>query len=261
MIKSLENQIALVTGGGTGIGRGICIDLARNGARVIVTGRRADKLEETRQIIEEQGGYAECYKMDVSNANDINSVIQEVYNKFKNLHILICNAGNLTSPAFAVDMVDEDWDTVLKTHLYGTFYCIKSAGKIMKEKKYGRIVIMSSVAEKNGFTGSVNYAASKAALQGITQTLAKEMGPFGITVNCIQPGIIRTPMAEGFLEAMEDTFIEETPVKRIGKPEDIANAVSFFCMPQSEFITGIIMRVDGGYMLQTSMDKFVYGLC
>lgn len=261
MENNLVNQVALVTGGGTGIGRGICIDLAKKGAKVIVTGRRMSMLQETQSIIRKSGGYAECLELDVSNKENVNQVVDKIYDKYGRIDILVSNAGNLSAPAFIYNMKDEDWDSVLKTHLYGTFYCAKAVSKKMKQNKYGRIVLISSVAAIHGFNGAINYAASKAALEGMTMTLAKELGVDGITVNCIQPGIIHTPMADGFVSAKGETFIKDTPVKRIGEPKDVACAVSFYCSPDAGFITGTILKVDGGYMLQSSMDQLVNSAC
>lgn len=261
MEKSFQNQIAIVTGGGTGIGQGICIDLANKGAKVIITGRRKSMLEETKSIIENSGGYAECIELDVTNTENINEVVEQVYTKYGKIDIFVNNAGNLSEPSFVYNMKDEAWDTVLKTHLYGAFYCVKAVSKKMKEKKYGRIIMVSSVAAINGFNGAINYASAKGGMEAMTLSLAKELGVDGITVNGIQPGIIRTPMADGFLSAMEEIFTKDTPVKRIGEPKDVACAVSFYCLPEAGFITGTIIKVDGGYMLQSSMDQFVNSAC
>lgn len=261
MSKNLENQVAIVTGGGTGIGRGISIDLAEKGAKVIITGRRLSVLEETKAIIESNGGHAQCVVLDVTNKDQIHDVIESIHKEHGRIDIFVNNAGNLSDPAFIYNTKDEDWDSVIKTHLYGAFYCLKAVSQKMKEANYGRIVIISSVAAIHGFNCSVNYAAAKGGMEAITLTLAKELGVNGITVNAIQPGIIRTPMAEGFLAAVGETFIKDTPVKRIGEPKDIACAASFYCSPEAGFITGTILKVDGGYMLQSSMDQFVFSVC
>ena len=261
MDRNLENQVAIVTGGGTGIGRGICIGLANKGAKVVIAGRRLSMLEETKAIIEKNGGYAQCLEMDVSKNESIDGGIEKIYKQYGKIDIFVNNAGNLSEPAYIFNMKDEDWDSVIKTHLYGAFHCLKVVSQKMREAKYGRIVIISSVAAINGFNGSVNYASAKGGLVSMTMSLAKELGQFGITVNCIQPGIIKTPMADGFISAMEETFVKDTPMKRIGDPKDIACAASFYCSPEAGFITGTILKVDGGYMLQSSMDQFVFSLC
>lgn len=260
-IKGLKDNIAVVTGGGSGIGRSICIRLAQEGAKVMVTDINESGAEATRTLIEEKGGYAESYKMDVTDKEMVKQVVEQIDEKHGKIDILISNAGFSTPPAFCYKMEDDDWDKLIKVHLYGTFNTVKACGGIMKSRGYGRIVVTSSLAGVFGLTGNINYAAAKTALVGVTYTLAKEMGPFGITVNAVQPGIIRTPITEAPLQAMEEKFVKETPVPRIGEPEDVANAVSFFCQPESDFVTGVVMRVDGGYVLQSGMDQLMMGLC
>ena len=254
MFKNLDGQIAIITGGGSGIGRDICIEFAKCGAKVMVTGRRDNNINETKKIIEDLGGYAETYKMDVSIKENVEKVFEEIYNKHGKIDILINNAGFSTPPTFCSNMSDEDWDGLIKTHLYGAFYCSRSCAKYMKKNKYGRIINMSSIAGVFGLTGNINYAAAKTALVGFTYTLAKELGPHGITVNALQPGIIRTSMTEGALSALEEKFVYETPVRKIGEPKDIASAALFFSSPDSGFVTGVIMKVDGGYILNSGMD-------
>lgn len=258
MTDSTNRQVAIVTGGGTGLGRGICIELAKKGIIVVITGRREQLLNETKEIIEKDGGKAECYRLDVTDKENVADVMAKVYKKYGRLDILVSNAGNLSEPAFITETTDEAWDSVIKTHLYGAFYCIREAARYMRKAKYGRILIISSVAMINGFNGAANYAASKGALEAMTKTAAKEFGQWGITVNCIEPGIIATPMADPFLDAMGETFSSETPMGRNGVPKDIGVAAAFYCSPEAEFVTGTVLRVDGGYMLQSSMDQFVF---
>lgn len=261
MFKDLNGQVAVITGGGSGIGRYICLEFAKNGAKVIVTGRRESNIEETKKIIEEQGGYAETYKMDVSCKEDVEKVFEQVFNKHGKIDILINNAGFSTPQVFCTEMTDEAWDGLLKTHLYGTFYTTRACAKYMKKNKYGRIVNMSSIAGVHGLTGNINYATAKTGFVGFTNTLAKELGPYGITVNALQPGVIRTAMTEGPLSILEEQFVKETPVRRIGEPSDIAKAALFFCSPDSDFVTGVIMKVDGGYILNSGMDMVMFEMC
>lgn len=259
--KTLQGHVALVTGGGSGIGRGICLDLAEKGAKIMVTDINPETAGETAEIIKKAGGYAESYKMDVTDADMVCKVVEEIGKKHGKIDILVSNAGFSTPPAFCTDMDPGDWDKLIKVHLYGAFNCVKACGKMMKDSGYGRIVFTSSLAGVFGLTGNINYAAAKTALVGVTYTLAKELGPYGITVNAVQPGIIRTPITEAPLKAMEENFKKETPTGQIGEPEDVANAVSFFCLPQSQFITGVVMRVDGGYILQSGMDQLMMHIC
>lgn len=261
MYKNIEGQIAVVTGGGSGIGRDICIELAKSGAKVMVTGRRESNINETKKLIEDINGYAETYKMDVSDKENVEKVVEDIYNKHGRIDILINNAGFSTPPSFCTDMSDNDWDGLIKTHVYGAFYCTRACANYMKKNNYGRIVNMSSVSGVFGFAGNINYSTAKTALVGFTYTLAKELGPYGITVNAIQPGIIKTSMTEEALKALEPQFVRETPIKRIGEPKDISSVISFFCSPDAGFVTGVIMRVDGGYILNSGMDMLMMQMC
>ncbi|MDR5587103.1 MULTISPECIES: 3-oxoacyl-ACP reductase FabG [Clostridium] len=261
MCENIKNQIAVITGGGSGIGRDICIEFAKRGIKVMITGRRDANINETKKLIEDLNGYAETYKMDVSNKENVESVFKEIYTKHGKIDILINNAGLSTPPTFCTNMSDSDWDSLIKTHLYGAFYCSRACAKFMKNNNYGRIVNMSSIAGVFGFAGNINYSTAKTALVGFTYSLAKELGSYGITVNAIQPGIIRTSMTEEALNALETKFVNETPLKKIGEPKDIASAVSFLCSPDSGFITGVILRVDGGYILNSGMDILMMQTC
>lgn len=254
MFTNLQGQIAVITGGGSGIGRDICLEFAKAGAKVMVTGRRESNINETKKLIEDLNGYAETYKMDVSDKDNVENVFQEIYDKHGKIDILINNAGFSTAPTVCTNMCDSDWDGLIKTHLYGAFYCSRACGRLMKKNKYGRIINMSSLAGIYGLVGNINYSVAKTAFVGFTYTLAKELGPYGITVNALQPGIIRTGMTEGALSALEKDFINTTPVRKIGEPKDVASAALFFASPDSSFLTGVIMPVDGGYILNSGMD-------
>jgi 3-oxoacyl-[acyl-carrier protein] reductase len=151
-------------------------------------------------------------------------------------------------------MTDADWRSVIDVHVHGTFFCLRAAARLMKENRYGRIVNLSSVAAVHGFVAQINYAAAKFAIIGITLTAAKELGPYGITVNAMQPGVIRSDMTAILLEQGEQKYIQQTPTRKIGEPSDVANAVKFFVNPASEFITGVIMRADGGMSLKLGAD-------
>ncbi len=256
-----ENQVAIVSGGGTGIGQSISLELAKRGAKVMLLGRSIKSLEETRTIINEAGGYAECYTADVVNKDNLEEAARAIYKKHDRIDILICNAGNTTNPILGEKMSESDFDRVVKTHIYGTFNCIQAFVDKMKKNRYGRIVLMSSLGGVFGLTGQLNYAAVKSGILGMNYTLAKELGQYGITVNALQPGIIETNMTEGPLSLAREQFEQATPIGRIGKSEDVANAALFFCSKESEFITGTVLRVDGGYILNSGMDQLIMQLC
>ena len=257
----LQNQIAVVTGAGSGIGREISLDLAQKGANVMVTDVNLNTAEQTVDLIKEAGGQAEVYVMDVTKIDMVNSVANEIYEKHKKIDILINNAGLSSAPSLCTDMPVADWDLLMKIHLYGTFNCVKAFAGKMKINNYGRIILMSSLAGIYGLAGNVNYAAVKTGLVGMTYTLAKELGPNGITVNCVQPGIIRTPMTTGPLAVMEKQFAAETPMRRVGETADVANLITFLCNKQSSFITGAVVPVDGGYILESGMDRLMMQMC
>ena len=255
--KVFINQVAIVTGGNSGIGKAVCLDLARKGAKVMIIGRNQQKNEEVKRLIEEENGYAEAYSVDVSDKESVYASVDKIFKKHGKVEILVCNAGSTTAPSLASKMPEEDWDGLLKTHLYGTFYFVKACGERMKANKYGRIVLMSSLAGVWGLAANVSYGVAKTGLLGMTYTLAKEFGPYGITVNAIQPGVIETPLTEEFVKIIREEILENAPIKKIGQPEDVAHAVNFFCLPQSEFLTGVTMKVDGGYILNCGMDRMM----
>jgi len=245
----LEGQVALVTGGARGIGRGIALCLAEEKAKVII----ADILEEdgkkTVSEVKRKDGEAEFSKVDITQSDSVEKMIADAVRRFGRLDILINNAGIATHPAWCYDMSYDDWHSVIQTHLYGSFYFLKNAAKVMREQKYGRIVNISSIGAVRGASTQINYAAAKLGIVAMTLTAAKELGPYGITVNCIQPGFIRTDMTTVLLAEGEDKYIKETPTRSIGEPSDIANAVKFFVNPASSFVTGVVIRVDGGISL------------
>ncbi|AAK81391.1 3-oxoacyl-[acyl-carrier protein] reductase [Clostridium acetobutylicum] len=253
MEKELLNQVAIVTGGNSGIGKAISCELALRGATVAILARNKNRNEETQKEIIAKGGQAECYSVDVSDTKAVNDAVNQIYSKYKQIDILVSNAGNATPLEYATKMSVENFQSVLKTHLLGAFNCVKACGENMRKRKYGRIVIISSVAGYHGFAGQMNYAVAKHGLVGMGYSLAKEFDGSGVTVNVIQPGIIPTPMCEGVIEVAK----EELSPERIGKPEDIAYATAFFCSPRAGFMNGTPLVIDGGLVLETSVDRAV----
>ncbi|MBI5014818.1 MAG: SDR family oxidoreductase [Deltaproteobacteria bacterium] len=250
----LKDQVAIVTGGARGLGRGIALALADEGASVVIADLLADKGSETAAEIAARGVGAASHAVDVTRCDQVEGVVADTVKTFGRLDILINNAGNTTHPAWCWDMSERDWLSVIDTHVNGTFYGLKAAARVMKERRYGRIVNLSSIAAVHGFCSQMNYAAAKFAVIGMTLTAAKELGPYGITVNAMQPGVIRSDMTAILLNAGEEKYAKGTPVQRVGEPADVANVVKFFVNPASDFITGVVMRVDGGIALKLGAD-------
>jgi 3-oxoacyl-[acyl-carrier protein] reductase len=250
----LKDQVAIVTGGARGLGRGIALALADEGASVVIADLLADKGRETAEEVVARGVGGDFHAVDVTRCDQVEGLVAETVKKYGRLDILVNNAGNTTHPAWCWDMSERDWLSVIDTHVNGTFYGLKAAARVMKERRYGRIVNLSSIAAVHGFCSQMNYAAAKFAVIGMTLTAAKELGPFGITVNAMQPGVIRSDMTAVLLNTGEEKYVKGTPVQRVGEPADVANVVKFFVNPASDFITGVVMRVDGGISLKLGAD-------
>lgn len=246
----LKGQVALVTGGARGIGKEIAIHLARENAIIAIADLLADEGKKAALEISEGGGIAEFYEVNLTKSEDVQDMVKNIISRFGRLDILINNAGNVTHPAWCYEMSNEDWVSVINTHVNGMFYCLKAAAKVMKERRYGRIVNISSIAAIHGYATLMNYAAAKAAIVGITLTAAKELGPHGITVNCLQPGIIITELSTPLMQTLPvDLLLEMTPTRRFGTPLDVAHAVRFLVDLGSDFITGAVVPIDGGFIL------------
>lgn len=241
-----DNKIALVTGGSRGIGRAIALALAADGAAVIVNyNGNKEKAEEVVREIEAAGGTAESFGCNVADLNATKEMIDSVIKKYGRLDILVNNAG-VTRDGLIMKMSEEDFDTVLETNLKGTFNCSKHASRQMLKQKGGRIINIASVVGIAGNAGQVNYAASKAGIIGFTKSLAKEIGSRGITVNAVAPGYIETDMTAALPEAEKEKLAGIITLKRLGKPEDIANGVAFLASEKASYITGQVLQIDGG---------------
>lgn len=242
----LENKVALVTGGGRGIGKAIALSLASNGALVVVNycGSK-EKAEAVVKEIIDNGGRAVSYQADIADASSVKSMFDYIISEFKSLDILINNAG-ITRDNLILKMTEEEFDQVINTNLKGVFSCLKQASKIMLKQKSGRILNISSVSGIHGNPGQVNYSASKAGVIGMTKTLAKELGSRGITVNAIAPGYIKTDMTDVLKDELKDKIAEAVPLRRLGNPEDIAEMAAFLVSPKASYITGQVIEIDGG---------------
>jgi 3-oxoacyl-[acyl-carrier protein] reductase len=243
----LKDQAALVTGGGSGIGAATAKLLAENGAAVMVADWNEESAQATAAAIGKAGGKAQHVKCDVSQQSQARNAVDKTLEAYGRIDILINNAG-ITRDSSALKMTPEQWDQVLAVNLSGVFYCSQAAAAHMREKGYGRIVSASSVSAFGNF-GQANYTATKSALIGMTRTLAIEWGRYGITVNAIAPGFVRTAMTAAMPPEAQAAAAQRIPVGRVADPYDIARVYLFFASPESSFITGTLLVVDGGQTL------------
>ena len=241
----LKGKVALVTGAAQGIGKAVALLLARNGADIVVSDVNLEKAEETAREIEGLGQRALATKTNVADANDVERMVQAALERFGRIDILVNNAG-ITRDKLLLRMSDEDWDAVLGVNLKGTFLCTRAVIRPMAKQKSGKIVNIASVVGAMGNAGQANYGASKAGVIGFTKTVAREYAPRGINVNAIAPGYIETPMTEALPDKAKEELKRLIPMDRLGKPEDVAEAVLFLVSEASNYITGQVLHVNGG---------------
>ncbi len=245
----LDGKTALVTGASRGIGRAIALRLAAEGASVAINyaGNTA-KAEETKAAIEAAGGKAALFQADVSDSAQVEQMVAAVTEMFGTIDILVNNAG-ITRDGLLMRMKEEDFDAVLDTNLKGIFHVTKAVSKLMMKKRAGRIVNMASVVGIMGNAGQTNYAAAKAGVIGFTKSAAREFAARGITVNAVAPGFIATDMTAAMPEKAKEATLAAIPLRRMGEPEDVANAVAFLVSDQASYITGQVVKVDGGMVM------------
>ena len=242
----LDGKIAVVTGASRGIGRAIALELASQGAFVVVNYNGSkDRAEEVKKEIEAAGGKAEVYQCNVSDFEKCQAFIQDVIKTYGRLDILVNNAG-ITRDGLLMKMSEADFDSVIETNLKGTFNTIRFASRQMLKQRSGRIINMSSVVGIAGNAGQANYASSKAGVIGLTKAVARELVSRGITVNAIAPGFIETEMTEVLSDAVKEASVAQIPLGRFGKPEDIAKTAAFLASDDAGYITGQVIQVDGG---------------
>ena len=243
----LSGKIALVTGGSRGIGRAVCVDLAKAGAHVIVNFcRNMNAAEETVKMIESAGGSAEYIQADVASLEDIDRMFESVMQKQKKLDILVNNAGVLSRYPF-LELPVEEWDRLLNTNARGYFLCGQRAARIMAEQKYGRIINVSSVSQFDAAPGRVHYCATKGAIGMLTKGMALELAPYGITVNAVGPGSIHTDFNDDVLSDPNyyQRCIEGIPAGRLGRADDISGAVVYLASDEASYVNGAMLIIDG----------------
>jgi 3-oxoacyl-[acyl-carrier protein] reductase len=241
-----DNKIALITGASRGIGKAIALELSSQGAYVVVNYHRSvSAAEEVAKNIVNSGGKCKLTRFDVSDFARVQEEIDKVVEELGGLHILVNNAG-IAKDGLLLRMKENDWDEVLSVNLKGVFNCTKVASKIMVKQRYGRIINITSIVGEMGNAGQTNYSASKAGIIGLTKSTAKELGSRNITVNAISPGFIETDITQDLSQKIKDAYIEAIPLGRFGKPHDVAKAVMFLASDDASYITGEVIRVNGG---------------
>lgn len=247
-MKKMEDRVALVTGGARGIGRAICERLAQEGAKLAVVDILLETAEKTVSEFKEAGIDAIAIAANVAKAEDADAAVKKVLDVYGRIDILV-NCAGITKDNLLMRMSEADWDAVIAVNLKGTFNFIKAAIRPMMKARYGKIVNISSVVGRAGNAGQVNYSASKAGVIGITKSVAKELGSRNIMVNAVAPGYIMTDMTENLPQEAKDFFLTMIPLKRGGKPADVANVVAFLAGPDSDYVTGQVINVCGGFLM------------
>ncbi|MGA2468309.1 MAG: 3-oxoacyl-ACP reductase family protein [Thermodesulfobacteriota bacterium] len=246
----LKDRVAIVTGGARGIGKAIVRTFVREGAKVaLVDIEEIKKLETLKKESEKMGGEAIAISCDITKSSDVNEMVGKVQRAFGRIDILVNNAGIIRRGTIET-VTEEDWDRVIEVNLKGTFNCCKAVVDIMKKQSYGKMVNVSSIAGKMGdITSAPGYGPSKAGVDALTKTLARQLAPYGINVNAVSPHAIETEMSAQWSEERRKEIIASIPLGRLGKPEDVAEAVLFLASDDASFITGEILDVNGGALM------------
>ena len=246
----MEGRVALVTGGGRGIGRAIAVRLAKGGAKVAVSYRANDEaVAETAKLVREAGAECETFRSDVASSEDVAALVKGVTEAFGPVEILVNNAGT-TRDNIMMRMKDAEFDEVIQTNLKGTYLCTRAALRGMVRARWGRIVNVSSVVGLLGNAGQANYAASKAGIIWLTKSVAREVANRGITANAVAPGYVETELTGGLSEEIKGRILGQVPVGRFGEPGEIAEVVAFLAGDGAAYVTGQTIAVDGGMVMQ-----------
>lgn len=242
----MNNRVALITGSSRGIGRAIAVKLARDGFRVIINYRsNKEQAEQVLQEVETAGGKGLIIRADVSNSHEAGSLVESGIKEFGQIDVLVNNAG-INKDQLMLRISDEDWEKVISTNLNAAFYCSRAVLKSMMKKRYGRIINISSVVGICGNAGQTHYAAAKSGLLGFTCSIAREYGSRGINANVIAPGYIQSDMTADLNQEQTASILNGIAVGRLGTPDDIAGVAAFLASPAADYISGQVIRVDGG---------------
>ena len=247
-MMSLEGRVAIVTGGAQGIGRAIVMALAEAGANIAITNIRCAKLDQTIQELKDMGRQALKFCVDVTDVEAVQEMVEQTIATWGKIDILVNNAG-ITKDNLVMRMKTEDWAAVLKTNLDGTFYCTRAVLSSMVRNRFGRIINFASVVAQAGNVGQANYIASKAGIIGLTKAVAQEVAKRNITVNAIAPGFIATPMTEVLPAEIKEKMLGMIPMGRMGTDNDVARGVLFLASPETSYITGHVLNINGGMFM------------
>jgi 3-oxoacyl-[acyl-carrier protein] reductase len=247
-MAGVTGRVALVTGASQGIGRACALVLAEGGALVALAARNEEKLAAVAREIEAKGGQAAGFRMDVGNEAEVKAAVKAVIERFGKVEILINNAG-ITKDTLIMRMKREDWDSVIQTNLSGAFFTTQAVIGSMLKPRWGRIINITSVFGQTGQAGQANYSASKAGLIGFTMAMAREVASRGITVNAVAPGYIDTAMTEGLADNLKSKVNEMIPLGRAGTDMEVAHAVRFLASEEAGYITGHVLKVNGGMLM------------
>ncbi|CAH3190417.1 unnamed protein product, partial [Porites lobata] len=254
--RSLVGRLALVTGGASGIGRAVCQALATEGAGIIVTDLNSQGTQETLDSLSQHASLKhKNYSLDVSSGEEIHKVLEYIISGYKRPPCILVNCAGITSDEFLLKMDEEKFDKVIKVNLKGTFLMTQAVAKVMVDQgvKNGSIVNLASIVGKVGNLGQVNYAASKAGVEGLTRSCAKELAKFGVRCNAVLPGFIETPMTEAVPEKVIEKLKKQIPMFRLGQPSDVADVVTFLASDRSSYITGASIEVTGTVYMSIEM--------